>query len=79
MSSLLSGGDFGRRRSPRWGFGLFIGGAAANVTEQIAFGGVTDYISISWLDDYLVNVSDLAIIAGAALLAIALFSSLARR
>jgi len=61
------------------GFGLFSGGAAANITEQIAFGGVTDYISISWLDDYLVNVSDLAIIAGAALLAIALFSSLARR
>jgi len=61
------------------GFGLFSGGAAANITEQIAFSGVTDYISIAWPDDYLVNVSDVAIIAGGALLAIALFSSLARR
>jgi len=61
------------------GFGLFSGGAAANITEQIAFSGVTDYISISWPDAYLVNVSDVAIITGGALLAIALFSSLARR
>jgi len=62
------------------GLGLFIGGAAGNTTEQITYGGVTDYIPISWPDAYLVNVADVAIVAGGVLLGIALLlSSFGRR
>ena len=61
------------------GLGLFIGGATANTTEQVTFGSVTDYIPLAWPNDYLVNFSDVAIVAGGVLLAITLVSSLARR
>lgn len=61
------------------GLGLFIGGAAANTTEQVTFGGVTDYIPISWPDYYIVNVPDVAVVAGVLLLAVALVGSFARR
>jgi signal peptidase (SPase) II len=61
------------------GLGLFVGGAAANTSERLAFGGVIDYIPISWPDAYLLNVADLAILAGTALLAGGLLHSCARR
>ncbi len=61
------------------GLGLFIGGAAANTTEQVVFGGVTDYIPISWPGDAMVNVPDLAVIAGFFLLAVALVVSFDNR
>ena len=61
------------------GLGLFIGAAASNTTEQRTFGGVTDYIPISWPNDYIVNFPDVAIVAGSVLLAIALVCSLTRR
>jgi hypothetical protein len=61
------------------GLGLFGGGAAANIAEEITFGSVTDYIPISWPDEYFLNFSDLAVLAGGALLAIAMVRSLARR
>jgi hypothetical protein len=61
------------------GLGLFVGGAAANTAEQITFGGVTDYIPISWPDDYVVNLPDVAIVAGVVLLTIALACSVTRR
>ncbi len=62
------------------GLGLFIGGAAANTIERVTFGAVTDYIPISWPNEYyLVNFPDVAIVAGGVLLAIALVSSFARR
>ena len=61
------------------GLGLFIGGAFSNTAEQITHSGVTDYIPILWPDDYLVNVADVAIVAGGVLLTIALVSSFARR
>ena len=58
------------------GLGLFCGGAAANLTEQIMFGRVTDYIPISWPDDYLLNFPDIAVGAGGVLMAIAMVCSL---
>ena len=61
------------------GLGLFGGGSAANIAEQITFDSVTDYIPISWPDDYFVNFPDLAVLAGGILLAIAMLGSLARR
>jgi signal peptidase (SPase) II len=59
--------------------GLFVGGAAANTSERLAFGGVTDYIPISWSDTYLANFADLAIVTGTVLLAGALLHSCAVR
>jgi len=61
------------------GLGLFGGGSAANIAERITFGSVTDYIPISWPDYYFLNFSDLAVLAGGVLLAIAMVGSLARR
>ncbi len=61
------------------GLGLFVGGAAANTSERLAFGGVIDYIPISWPDSYLVNFADLAILAGTVLLAGGLLHSCAVR
>ncbi len=61
------------------GLGLFGGGSAANTAEQILFGSVTDYIPISWPDDYFLNFPDIAVSVGGALLAIAMVRSLARR
>ena len=61
------------------GLGLFVGGAAANTAEEMALGRVTDYIPISWPDDYLVNFPDLAIVAGGVLLTTALVYSVRHR
>lgn len=61
------------------GLGLFVGGAAANTTERLAFGAVTDYIPIAWPDTYLANFADLAILTGAIVLASALLHSCALR
>ena len=61
------------------GLGLFIGGAAANTTEQFCYGSVTDYIPISWPADVIMNLADVAVLAGSALLALALMGSFARR
>ena len=61
------------------GLGLFVGGAAANTSERLAFGGIIDYIPISWPDAYLVNFADLAVLAGTVLLAGALLHSCAVR
>ncbi len=61
------------------GLGLFGGGSVANTTEQVMFGGVTDYIPISWPGDYFLNFPDVAVFVGGTLLAIAMACSLARR
>ena len=61
------------------GLGLFAGGAAANTSERLAFGGVIDYIPISWPDTYLANFADLAILAGIMLLVGGLLHSCAVR
>src|SRR5512144_2438905 len=65
------------------GLGLFMGGAAANTSERLAFGSVTDYIPIhlpiSWSARYLANFADLAIVMGTVLLAGALLHSCAAR
>lgn len=61
------------------GLGLFVGGAASNTSERLAFGGVIDYIPISWPGAYLVNFADLAILAGTVLLAGGLLHSCAVR
>jgi Signal peptidase (SPase) II len=71
-----------RLRLPRLaalGLGLFVGGAAANTIEQTTFGSVTDYIPISWPNDYILNIADIGIMAGGVLLAIALVGSLRGR
>jgi hypothetical protein len=67
-----------RLRLPRLaatGLGLFVGGAGANTVEQTTFGSVTDYIPISWPNDYVLNMADIGIVAGGVLLAIALVGS----
>jgi lipoprotein signal peptidase len=54
-------------------FGLTVGGAAANLIDRMAFGPVTDFIALpdglpfGW-GDYVANVADLTIAAGAALM-----------
>ena len=57
------------------GLGLFVGGGAANTTEQLVYGSVTDYIPISLEDDFLANFADVTIVAGALLLTVALVHS----
>ncbi len=61
------------------GLGLLTGGAVANMSEQLAYGTVTDYIPVSWPGDYMVNFADLSVLGGIVLLAIALLHSLAIR
>jgi hypothetical protein len=61
------------------GAGLLIGGGAANTAERIAVGGVTDYIPVPWAGGYLVNITDIAVLTGAALLTVAFVCSLVRR
>jgi hypothetical protein len=58
------------------GAGLFIGGGAANTVERFVMGGVTDYIPVP---GYLVNFTDIAVIGGGVLLAVALVLSLVSR
>ncbi len=61
------------------GLGLFLGGAAANTTERLVFGSVTDYLPIPWPIDSVANFADLAVVSGAALVVVSLLHAFARR
>jgi signal peptidase II len=54
----------------RWGLGLVVGGAAANVAERLRFGYVIDYLDVHVWPVF--NVADSAIVVGAGLLVLAL-------
>lgn len=46
----------------RWGYGLILGGGAANFFERVRFGYVTDYLQTFGLSSW--NLADAAIAAG---------------
>jgi signal peptidase II len=59
-----------RTAAVRWGLGLVLGGAAANVVERLRFGYVIDYLDIHVWPVF--NLADCAIVVGAGLLVLAL-------
>lgn len=59
-----------RTAAVRWGLGLVLGGAAANVVERLRFGYVIDYLDVHVWPVF--NVADSAIVVGAGLLVLAL-------
>ena len=60
-----------RTAAVRWGFGLVLGGAAANVVERLRFGYVIDYLDVHVWPVF--NLADSAIVVGAGLVVLALF------
>lgn len=59
-----------RTAATRWGLGLVVGGAAANVAERLRFGYVIDYLDVHVWPVF--NLADSAIVLGAGLLVLAL-------
>jgi signal peptidase II len=59
-----------RTAAVRWGPGLVLGGAAANVVERLRYGYVIDYLDVHVWPVF--NLADSAIVAGAGLLVLAL-------
>jgi signal peptidase II len=65
------------RRSERWftlGAGLLIGGALGNGVDRVRYGAVADFLNVTCcgvVNPYAFNVADIAIFAGAAVLAFA--------
>ena len=59
-----------RTTAVRWGLGLVLGGAAANVVERLRFGYVIDYLDVHVWPVF--NLADSAIVLGAGLLILAL-------
>ena len=62
-----------RTAAVRWGLGLLLGGAAANVVERLRFGYVIDYLDVHVWPVF--NVADSAVVVGAGLLVLALLRS----
>ncbi len=55
-----------------WGAGIVIGGALGNVWDRLVYGAVADFLNMSCCgiaNPYAFNVADVAIFAGAALIA----------
>jgi signal peptidase II len=50
---------------PAWIPGLVLGGALSNMVDRVRFGAVRDFISTGWA---IVNVADLCVVAGVAML-----------
>jgi signal peptidase II len=65
------------RRSEAWftlGGGLLIGGALGNAVDRVRFGAVADFLNVTCcglVNPYAFNVADIAIFAGALVLAFA--------
>jgi signal peptidase II len=65
------------RRSEAWftlGGGLLIGGALGNAVDRVRFGAVADFLNVTCcglVNPYAFNVADIAIFAGAVVLAFA--------
>jgi signal peptidase II len=56
-----------------WGAGIVIGGALGNVWDRLLYGAVADFLNMSCCgiaNPYAFNVADVAIVAGAALIAL---------
>ena len=56
-----------------WGAGLVIGGALGNAIDRVQYGAVADFLNMSCCginNPYAFNVADVAIFAGAALIAL---------
>ena len=66
--------DTGADRTPAlaWGAGVIIGGALGNAVDRLHYGAVADFLNVSCCgidNPYAFNIADLAIFAGAALIA----------
>jgi signal peptidase II len=58
-----------RSRALAVGIGLQVGGALANLIDRILFGAVTDFIDLVWLRPVVFNPADVALAAGAVIMA----------
>ncbi len=66
--------DEGKERTPAlaWGAGVIIGGALGNAWDRLQYGFVADFLNMSCCgidNPYAFNIADVAIFAGAALIA----------
>ncbi|MFE7064163.1 signal peptidase II [Sutcliffiella sp. NPDC057660] len=57
----------------RIALGLFIGGAAGNVTDRLIFGEVTDMFDIQFINYPIFNTADVFLVSGAILLLISTY------
>ena len=67
--------DEGIERAPAlaWGAGIIIGGALGNAWDRVWYGAVADFLNMSccgFANPYAFNIADVAIFAGAALIAL---------
>jgi signal peptidase II len=67
--------DEGKERAPTlaWGAGIIIGGALGNAVDRLHYGAVADFLNMSCCgidNPYAFNIADVAIFAGAALVAL---------
>ena len=67
--------DEGKERAPAlaWGAGVIIGGALSNAWDRVQYGAVVDFLNMSCCgidNPYAFNIADVAIFAGAALIAL---------
>jgi signal peptidase II len=67
--------DEGQERTPAlaWGAGVIIGGALGNAWDRVQYGAVADFLNMSCCgidNPYAFNIADVAIFAGAALVAL---------
>lgn len=71
-----AGQDVAKRRSAAflaWGAGIVIGGALGNAWDRAKYGAVADFLNMSCCgiaNPYAFNIADVAIFAGAALIAL---------
>lgn len=62
-----------RARVLAWGAGIVIGGALGNAWDRVQYGAVADFLNMSCCgidNPYAFNIADVAIFAGAALIAL---------
>ncbi len=67
--------DTGKERTPAlaWGAGVIIGGALGNAWDRVQYGAVADFLNMSCCgidNPYAFNIADVAIFAGASLVAL---------
>jgi signal peptidase II len=65
----------GKERTPAlaWGAGIVVGGALSNAWDRVRYGAVADFLNMSCCgidNPYAFNIADVAIFAGAALVAL---------
>ena len=65
--------ESGKARGLAWGGGIVIGGALSNAWDRLQYGAVADFLNMSCCgidNPYAFNIADVAIFAGAALIAL---------